>query len=82
MANVELSFGWNKQIVNARNKPTTFVVVDKHENIFSSCTDCFQDYFYKKCPFESRLIKELTILKEKPGMVEWEKIIMDLILLL
>lgn len=36
-----------------------------------SILDHLQKYFYKKCPFESRPIRELTVLEEKPRMIHY-----------
>ncbi|KAL1516295.1 hypothetical protein ABEB36_000214 [Hypothenemus hampei] len=73
-ATVELPSGWNEQIIHARNKPTPFVIVDcEHQSIFRSWTNHLQHYFFKKCPFESRPIKELMISEEHPRIMEYRE---------
>nr|CAH7729430.1 unnamed protein product [Callosobruchus chinensis] len=73
-ATVELPFGWNEQIVDARAKPSPFMVVDcEQQDIFRSWTNHLKDDFYKKCPFESRPIKELIISKENPRIMEYRE---------
>ncbi|CAH1112841.1 unnamed protein product [Psylliodes chrysocephalus] len=73
-AAVELLGGWNEQILSARSKPGPFCVIDcKDQNSFRSWTNHFANYLYKKCPFDSRLNKELTVHTGMPRMIEYRE---------
>ncbi|KAK5650194.1 hypothetical protein RI129_001223 [Pyrocoelia pectoralis] len=58
---VELPCGWNEQITSTRVKPSPFQVIScEDQGPFRSWTTFLAQLFLKKCPFESRPIKELT----------------------
>lgn len=84
-ARVELPDEWAEVFKLARTKPAPFDVVQVTENFFKTWTKYFSINFYKtKCPFQSRPIREIKILKEDPHFLyfrsswngTWETVVM------
>ncbi|KAK5647988.1 hypothetical protein RI129_002880 [Pyrocoelia pectoralis] len=68
---VELPSDWNEQITSARVKPSPFQVINcEDQGLFRSWTTFLAQLFLKKCPFESRPIKELAVSLGIPRMIQ------------
>ncbi|KAK4887815.1 hypothetical protein RN001_004086 [Aquatica leii] len=68
---VELPSGWNEQITLARVKPSLFQLIScEDQGLFRSWITFLAKLFFKKCPFESRPIKELTVSLGIPRMIQ------------
>lgn len=69
-ARVELPNEWAEVFESSRVKPTPFDVVRVTQDFFKQWTEYLSTNFYKtKCPFQSRPIRELKILKEDPQFI-------------
>lgn len=67
---VELPQQWNDVVQSSRSKPKLFVVINcENQNIFKGWTSFLSTYYVKKCPFKSRPIREIKIVKEHPQMI-------------
>lgn len=67
---VELPNEWNIVIEDARKKPGPYKVIPCDDQlIFRSWTNFLSRIYFKKCPFASRPIRELSVTEEHPRMI-------------
>lgn len=81
----ELPSEWTEVFKSARTKPSPFDIVEVTRQSFKKWTDHFATNLYKtKCPFPSRPIREMKVLKEDPQLLyfrsswngAWESVVL------
>lgn len=66
---VELPEEWCEVFRTSRNKPSPFNVEQVNQTYFRSWTTFFSKRYKRICPFPSRPIRELKIVKKHPGLI-------------
>lgn len=66
---VELPEQWLEVFRMARNKPTPFDVENVTQTYFRSWTTFFNKRYRRTCPFPSRPIREMKVVKDHPRMI-------------
>lgn len=71
-ARIDIPEEWIEVFKSARAKPTPFDIVPVTQEMFKSWTEYFSNNLYKiKCPFQSRPIREIRILKQDPQFISF-----------
>lgn len=67
---VELPSQWNEVLQNSRNKPRPFKVIScDNQEIFRSWTTFLSPLYVKQCPFKTRPVRKLKIVRHHPRMI-------------
>lgn len=67
---VELPSEWNEVLENSRSKPTPFKVIScENQEIFRSWTTFLSPLYTKMCPFKTRPVRQLKIVRHHPRMI-------------
>lgn len=65
----EVPEDWIEVFKSARVKPMPFEVVEVEQSNFKNWTFFFKERYRRKCPFPTRPIRELKIVKEHPRLI-------------
>lgn len=68
---IELPKDWYEEFQTASVEPSPFQVIEVDKELIRKWTMFFNEHYLKNCPFKSRPVRELIVMREHPRLLKF-----------